>query len=491
VIARYGEATVYGGGLKIRTTLDIEDQQAAEASIAKVLNQPNDPQAALVALDQTGGVKAYVGGRDFKSLQVDLARGKAGGGTGRQPGSTFKPFVLADALEQGATLGETFAGPKQITLNTAAGPWTVDNYGGESFGSLSLLDATAHSVNTVYAQLMLGVGPPTVPPLAARMGITSPLKPDPSLVLGSGEVSPLDMADSYLTFARDGSHVAPHAIAEIKNAAGKVLFKAPDDKGDQAMKPETSRGVTYALRQVIAKGTGTAARLDRPVAGKTGTTTDFGDAWFAGYTPNYAAVVWMGYPEGPTHQMTDVHGRSVTGGSFPAQIWQSFMKAALADVPVADFPAPPPDMLKPAPPAQLAVNPSSGDPGVQLTVQGTGFRPCFAGWFVSFEPQTVQLLPGSSPPGPVETAPQTSSNEDQRTVQFPVPSGSPPGQYLIRAWCDAGAGPQPMGEVQFTVTGALPTTLPPPPTAPQPTPPPKRTTTTTAPTTTTPTTAKH
>jgi penicillin-binding protein 1A len=204
-IRRFGESAVYGGGLRITTTLDLDDQKAAEDAVAQVLTEPDDPQAAVVALDKSGAIRAYVGGRDYNTLKVDLARGKDGGGSGRQAGSTFKPFVLAANAEQGKTVKQTFPAPANITLDPPSGKWEVSNYGNESFGETDLVDATVHSVNTVYAQLVLQVGVDKAIAMAHAAGIQSDLPDQPSITLGSGEVSPLELADAYLTFARGGS----------------------------------------------------------------------------------------------------------------------------------------------------------------------------------------------------------------------------------------------------------------------------------------------
>lgn len=346
-IDRFGEEVVYGGGLVIHSTLDLDQQRAAEQAVHEVLDRPDDPQAALVAIDRDGAIRAHVGGRDYGKLEVDLARGASGGGSGRQAGSSFKPIVLATALERHvATLGTTYPGPAQLELDANGTPWKVGNYGGERFGTIDLATATAHSVNTTYAQLMLDVGPPNVVDTALALGIRSRLHPNPSLVLGTGEVSVVDMADAYSTFARDGRHVDPYLIAEVTDGDGHVLYRAHPDQG-QAIQPGTAHAVTSALEGVIDEGTGTGAAIGRPAAGKTGTTQNNGDAWFAGYTPDLTAAVWMGYPEGPQHTMDDVHGRSVTGGSFPAEIWKRFMERALAKVPPKGFPPPPEELVRP------------------------------------------------------------------------------------------------------------------------------------------------
>jgi penicillin-binding protein 1A len=345
VIHEYGEETVYRGGLRIFTTLDPEDQWAAHAAVAEHLSDPEEPEAAIVGVDRGGAVRAYVGGRDFSNLQVDLAQGAAGGGTGRQPGSTFKPFVLAAALEDGIGLGTRMPAPAEMTFELPHDDWEVNNYGNQDHGEQTLLEATASSTNTVYAQLVLEVGPEEAARVAKAAGIGGDLPEQPSLALGTGEVSVLDMAGAFLTFARDGERVAPYAIERVETADGEVLFEA-EPEPERAIEEGPARALNHALQEAVVNGTGSAARLDRPVAGKTGTTQNHGDAWFAGYTPEYAAVVWMGYPEGPDRPMTDVQGGNVAGGGLPARIWQSFMTAALADVEPTPFAPPPPELLE-------------------------------------------------------------------------------------------------------------------------------------------------
>jgi penicillin-binding protein 1A len=477
-IEQFGESAVYGGGLRITTTLDLDDQQAAEAAVAQVLNQPDDPQAALVALDRSGAIRAYVGGRDYNALKVDLARGQQGGGSGRQAGSTFKPFVLAANAEQGKTVKQVFPAPAQVTLPTPSGPWTVSNFGNEAFGPTDLVDGTVHSINTVYAQLVLQVGPDKAAALAHAAGITSDLPVEPSITLGAGDVSPLELADAYLTFARDGERVEPFAIAKVQAPDGRTLFDATP-KTSQAMKPDTAHLVDYVLQQVIDRGTGTGAKLDRPVAGKTGTTENSGDAWFAGYAPDYAAVVWMGYPESNDRPMDNVHGITVTGGTLPAQIWQQFMAAALADVPPDKFPDPPLTLL--APPSlntSLTVSPANGDPGTTITADGTGYNQCVAGWYVTV--------------GSVQSSPQTGSIDDHRSAVVGLAGDAPPGPADVQAWCDTGAGAQAVAHATFTVNPPPPpSTVPPlPPTEPPSTTKPQPTTSLTSPSTSTTTTTK-
>jgi penicillin-binding protein 1A len=440
-VAAVGEDAVYGSGLKIITTLDLDAQKAAESAVAEVLTDPAAPQAALVALDTDGAIRAHVGGRDFEALQVDLVRGADGGGSGRQPGSTFKPFVLEAALEKGITLGDRYAAPPKIDLNVDGEQWPVSNYGGESFGDLTVAQATANSVNTVYAQLLAQVGPKAVADAATKLGIDAKLDVHPAIALGVEEVSPLDLASAYLTLADDGTKVEPYAIVRIENTKGDVLWEPDRPKPEgEVVKPDYARAVTYALRGVIKGGTGKAADIGRPAAGKTGTTQDNVDAWFAGYVPGYAAVVWMGYPDA-SRPMDDVQGRSVTGGSFPAQIWSRFMKKAMEGRDPTDFPAPPDELLKASKAAGLSVAPPEVDPGGRVTVTGTGFGFCQASWSVAID--------GT----PIASAPETGSDADERSAALDVPADLAPGSYRVVARCDSGAGARDAAEATLVVRG--------------------------------------
>jgi penicillin-binding protein 1A len=318
---RHGPDVLYRGGLRIETTLDLRMQRAAEQAIAGVLDQPGDPQAALVSIDvRTGGIMAMVGGRDFHRSQVNLATGQ--GGTGRQAGSAFKPFVLAAALENGISPYDVFAAPSAITIDGHS----ISNYGGSSYGSLSVRSATVSSVNTVYAQLIDRVGPEKVAELARSMGIRTELPPVVSLALGSGEVTPLDMTAAYATLAAGGIYRRPTGVRWITDSRGEVVERL-DTGGRRALPEDTANEVTDILLDVVSGGTGTGAALPGvAVAGKTGTAENHSDAWFCGYTAEVATCVWIGYPRGQI-PMTSVHGIAVTGGSLPADIWRAFMLA--------------------------------------------------------------------------------------------------------------------------------------------------------------------
>ncbi|MDP8976300.1 MAG: penicillin-binding protein [Actinomycetota bacterium] len=349
LLATYGPEMLNEGGLRVRTTLDLETQtHAYNAVYPGMLNRPDDPAGALVAIDENGHVKAMVGGKDWNSPQpyakVNLALGREGGGTGRQPGSTFKPFVLAEAVRQGYTVESALPGPPEIVFPKAdqGRDYKVANYEGEDFGpSVNLIDATRNSINTVYAQLIESIGAANVATLAKAAGITEELVPNISLTLGTSEVSVLNVASAFTTFANRGQHVPATAVLEVATADGRVLSRARPRVQTKVLERQQADVVNFCLQQVVERGSGTGAQFGKPLAGKTGTTQDFGDAWFVGYTPKLTAAVWMGYPEGNARKMLNVRGRKVNGGSFPATIFKRFMEAATKKMDTGTFPAVP------------------------------------------------------------------------------------------------------------------------------------------------------
>ncbi len=342
IVARFGERALYDRGLVIHTTLDIADQRAAEAAVAKNLNDPEDPQASVIGVDKTGAVRAWVGGKDFDALQLDLVTDE--GGSGRQPGSTFKPLVLAANLQAGYGAGERFQAPGEITLDIPPEPWTVSNAGGRSYGTLTLFEGTVHSVNTVYAQALAQVGPDAVAQLAKKMGVQRDVPANPSIALGADEVSPYELATVYSTFARSGTRIDPFTYTKVETRDGDVLWDLGAPDSSTALEANIADTVSTVLSEVPKRGTATRAALDRPMAAKTGTTQRNADAWLAGYTPEYTAIVWVGYADG-NQTMETVDGERVQGGSIPAQIWHDFMSVALADVPPTPFPDPDPALL--------------------------------------------------------------------------------------------------------------------------------------------------
>jgi penicillin-binding protein 1A len=341
---------INGGGLRVTTSLDLHLQEAAYRAVyTDTLNQAGDPAGALVAVDTDGWVRAMVGGRDWDAsmpyARVNLATGRSGGGTGRQPGSSFKPMALAAAVDAGYSSESAFDAPASFTFPKADNgkDYKVSNFEGEAFDRLNLVDATRLSANTVYAQLVDALGPERVAAMARRLGITSDVPPVLSISLGTPFVSVVEMADAYLTFATGGIQVAPELIERVTDQDGNVLY-APQVRRQRVLQQHTADVVTWALRQVVGSGTGTRAQLPVDAAGKTGTTQDHGDAWFVGYTPGLSTAVWMGYPEGQKHRMEHVHGIKVTGGSLPAQAWQRFMAVATKDPRYAGRFGPKPDL---------------------------------------------------------------------------------------------------------------------------------------------------
>jgi penicillin-binding protein 1A len=369
---------LFQGGLRIYTTVDLDMQSAAENAIEQVLTESSDPYGSLVAIEpKTGHLKAMVGGRNyFASRKEDpfsklnlaiLAEPNAGRiregdeieyqaeGTGRQAGSAFKPFALAAAIKKGIPLSKQYKAASHMTFPgaDAGGDWNVQNYEGSSFGNkLSLLEATVSSVNVVYAQLILEVGPDAVVEVAEDMGISTDLNAYPSAVLGSNEVNPLSMASGFGTLAANGVHHPPVAITKIVDADGDVIYR-DQSQSEDAIEPAISYLTTSALEQVLLRGTAAHyGQIGRPAAGKTGTAQEWRDAWFVGYTPDLVAAVWVGFPKGQIEMRSVCPVRfigdrevcrptrlaHVTGGSWPTQIWQAFMLRALQGVPASDFP---------------------------------------------------------------------------------------------------------------------------------------------------------
>lgn len=324
---RYGTSLVYRGGFTIHTTLDTRMQTAAEQACRSTLDRSSDPSYALVAVDPTtGAVKAMVGGKDWQKNQFNFATQAH-----RQPGSSFKMFTLVTALEKGIPPTRRFDSSSPAVIPTSGKPWIVT---GGGHGYMTLRQATVASVNVVFARLIAELGASPVAKVAKRMGITTAIHPFLSITLGSQEVTPLEMASSYGTLAASGKHYPPIGIATITDASGKTIYSAKP-KATQAVSPSIAYATTQVLEGVITGGTATNANIGRPAAGKTGTTQDYRDAWFCGYTPQLACAVWMGYT--PERPMRNVHGITVYGGTFPAQIWAKFMRSALKGAAVKDF----------------------------------------------------------------------------------------------------------------------------------------------------------
>src|SRR5215217_4318701 len=350
LVARYGAEAVNMGGLRVRTTLDVTIQNQAEAAVDGVLDQPRtDPRAALVAIDpRTGAVRAMYGGRNFEKRQFNYATDAI-----RQAGSTMKPFVLARALSDGISVNSVFPGPKELIVNGE----DFENYDNANYGQLTLMDATRLSVNTIYVQLTQQVEPKRVAQFAKAHGLAAELdgstrpghdprpledapvlKPVLALSLGSGSVTSLQLASAFGTWANRGIHQAPHLVERVVDSQGRVIEDHRRQQGTQVVAPIVADTMNLVLRGAVENGTGFRARLDgREVAGKTGTTSDYTDARFVGYTTDLVTSVWLGYDR-PQKKLVDLYGlRGVSGGSVPAQIWHNFMDVATLGRPNAPF----------------------------------------------------------------------------------------------------------------------------------------------------------
>jgi penicillin-binding protein 1A len=329
LVDRCHPGRVFGGGLKVVTSIDLGLQKQARDAIAKWLPGPYQPTAALVAIDpRDGRVLAMVGGDNYLQSQFNLAvQGE------RQAGSSFKPFVLATALEQGISPSTVFES-KPVTISLGDRNWYVHNYESSNLGSIDLTNATIYSDNTVYAQLTQIVQPKNVAETAHKLGITRHLNPYFAIGLGADPVSPLEMARAFSSFANDGKRVdgsifgnRPRVVLSVKGCVPHKTANEPTPR--QAISETNARIVNLILQQVVQSGTGKRAQLGRAVAGKTGTTENYGDAWFVGYTPQLAVAVWVGYPNTLRPMLTEYQGKAVAGGTFPAVIWKSFMETAL------------------------------------------------------------------------------------------------------------------------------------------------------------------
>ena len=347
LVKAYGAETVRSGGLAVYTTIEPRWQRLARQAISGTLTRKTDPAAALVSINPADGsiraMTAIVPGRANNQFNL-LSQAR------RQPGSTFKTFVLTAAVERGLDPSSTYYVSAPFTYRPSSvgncddgSWWCVKTYDSSYGGWTSVERATLRSDNTVYAQLTLDVGARRVAAVARRLGVRTPLDVRgqyvPAMGLGSVAVSPLDMASAYATLAAGGIYSEPTAIRKV------ILRGKPDDRWAthhrrvRVLSDGVASVVTRILEDNVRYGTGTQAALDRPVAGKTGTTDEHADAWFVGYTPGLSTAVWMGYTRGEV-PMTNVHGISVSGGSFPAEIWRRFMDPALAGLPAREFPEP-------------------------------------------------------------------------------------------------------------------------------------------------------
>lgn len=344
LLEELGPDLLYRGGLQIQTTIDPALQRSGEIAVAARLENTDYPvEMSLVSIDPaTGHVVTMVGGRDYENSQVNLA---TGGTTGFQPGSSFKPIVLAEAFSQGIGPDTIYPAPAQWTVPGCTGSQcTLSNYDFTDRGDITLREATRASVNTVFAELVTDVSVERTVSMARALGLER-LDPDgqygASLALGAAETSSLEMASAYGTFANRGLRMSPIGVLRVTDRNGNVLIDRTTRGGVQVLDPIVADNISDVLAEVVTEGTGRrAAVAGHPIAGKTGTGQEYRAAWFVGYTPTLATAVWMGHADGLA-SLRNVNGVGrVTGGSHPAIAFSEFMSAALTGVEPQAFPIP-------------------------------------------------------------------------------------------------------------------------------------------------------
>jgi penicillin-binding protein 1A len=481
---KYGEKLVDTGGLRIQTTLDPKVQAEAERAVADALKSTGNPKAtvtkgrlagkptplemAMVSIEpQTGFVKALIGGRDFNSpdegAKVNLALGGCyhppdkfpngspfvveveatcwplaadgkyprSGGSGRSPGSSFKPFVLAAAFEKGIQPTKVYPAPNSYKIPDCKPSkefdCTIGNYEGASYGSADIRTATHKSINTVYAQLVRDVGCKETAEMAKKLGVTSAWYApgfhtcSGSFALGTLDLSPMEMASAYATFANRGLRQDPTPIVRVEDRAGNVLEDNRRREPVRAIDEVVADNVTDVLKGVITSGTGRNADIGRPAAGKTGTSQESKNSWFVGYTPTLSTAIWVGFRDEPL-PMRGIRGCSpaMTGGCLPAKTWKSFMGPALKDVPVTEFSEPAPikviaDKISKA--ARTGI-----DPGAQRRPSGTGV----GGPYIVGPSAPTAEAPAST----TTTAPTATTAPGATTTTRPTTTTTSPGGIL-------------------------------------------------------------
>lgn len=449
VIERYGAARALDGGLKIRTTLDLGLQSAAEQAVNNYLAYTGGPTASLVAIENsTGEVRAMVGGRNYNESAFNLATEGE-----RQPGSSFKAFDLAAALEAGISPGSVWTSRQKtfIVPNThGQEKFVVHNDEGAYSGSNTLTGATAFSDNSIYAEVGLKVGTHKIALLAHRMGITTPLSTNPAMTIGglTVGVTPLDMAHAYETLAHGGERVTgsmalggqPVGIQEVDAGSHTLGDGRHKDVNKVELKRVLPVGIaqteTQMLETVIQYGTGKAAAIGQFAAGKTGTTSNYGDAWFVGWDSKYTVAVWVGYPDHLVPMLTDFNGQPVMGGTFPALIWHDFMTSALGiDKTRAEEAAAKragsgksagaeSEGGEEAAPTSSTTGPSStSTPSRSSKKESAGGEPAGSG----AAPEHAAATPAPSREAPTKEAPSSSTAAPAPGSEEPTPSPSPTG----------------------------------------------------------------
>src|SRR3954452_16496053 len=441
LVDRFGARRSFEGGLKITTTLDDDLQTAAENTVRRYFSTPAGPTAALVAIDNdTGEVRAMVGGRDYNTRPFNLAtQGQ------RQPGSAIKPFILAEALRRGISPASVWPSRKRV-FNVPGGSekFTVNNFENSYSGTNTLAGGLTASDNSVYAAVGLQVGTKRVAHLARRMGIRTPVSSNPAMTLGGLRqgVTPLDMAHAYETFATDGLRVSGtlgsskagpvgiRAVSTLPATGRKPRTLARNDLRRKRILPKDLAQTAVGIMQtVVTRGTGKRAALADGTfaAGKTGTTENSGDAWFVGFTDRLTVAVWVGYPDRLRPMLTEFAGGPVEGGTFPALIWHDFQTTAnkIIDTRVAKErerkglpPLPPRTTTTASTPPPSIAPPSSADGGNVPAPATTQAAP--AGGGTSAPPATSTPAPAPAPSTPAPTPTPTPAPAPTPT---PAPSG--------------------------------------------------------------------
>jgi penicillin-binding protein 1A len=379
----YGDEAIYEGGLKIYTTLDPGLQEAANTAVDSIVNpEAGDPSASLVSVDPaTGAVRAMVGGSDFEQVKFNLATQAH-----RQAGSSFKPFVLAEAIDQGIS-PETLYVSKDLSIDMGenAERYEVSNYDFIERGPITLMKAMADSDNTVFVQLALDLGLQNVVEMAHEIGVETEVDAYPSTAIGGLRVgvTPLEMASAYATFANLGTHMEPYLVEKVSREEGgeEVVFEDHRLSGNEALSRDEAAVVTESLRGVVERGTASyyhdlEAEIGRPAAGKTGTSNEFIDAWFIGYIPQLSTSVWVGYPD-ERRSMVNINGLpEINGENYPLDIWSLYMQSAVQKFPVQAFDEPNPDLnlevktddrayVKPPPPPEPPPEETTDEPDAE------------------------------------------------------------------------------------------------------------------------------
>jgi penicillin-binding protein 1A len=461
LVDRFGARKSFEGGLRVRTTLDLDLQNAAENAVSTYFSNPDGPSAALVAIDNdTGQVRAMVGGRDYAERPFNLAtQGQ------RQPGSSMKPFILAAALRQGIAPGSLWPSRKRIfTVPGTRGreKFVVNNFESKYAGTQTLAGGLTYSDNAVYSAVGIQVGTKRISRLARRMGLRTPVSSNYAMTLGGLKhgVTPLDMAHAYETFITHGRRIGgtlgstdhgPVGIYEVKGPNGKVIAKNQPRSTRVLPAPVADQAVGI-MASVVSQGTARRAALadGQFAAGKTGTTENDGDAWFVGFTQRMTVAVWVGYPDKLKPMLTEFAGQPVEGGTYPALIWHDFMTAAnqklderlarlrikqglppttqttpaspVPTTPVPAKPAPVPEGGASAPPAPAPTTTPKSPPGAGGTPSGgteTG---------TSTTPAAPPPAPAPTPPAatPPPTTPPSGGTGAGGAGAATQPSGAPP-----------------------------------------------------------------